>query len=250
MNDAQTYLVDGKHLTADECRALFRDGQLGDRQLRVLQQIEGDTIVDIGCYTGGFVHEAARRFPDKTITGVDYFDDNIRVAHLLYPEMRDRFRLMSAYDLELADASVDCVTMQEVIEHLEGAAQAIKEVNRVLKPGGALIISVPNPFFWRHMAGFFRFELYNRLRQFSGRPKALGTEIFYENIEWNRHVHAWTPQTLLTLLSVNGFAYVDHAYENGMPSRLERWFLSVFPFLGPTQIVKVRKIAVASRALV
>ena len=185
---------------------------LGDRQRRVLQQIEGDTIVDVGCYAGQFVGEAARRFPGKTIIGVDYYDDNISIAQLLYPEMRDRFRLMSAYRLDFADASLDCVTMQEVIEHLEGAALAIKEANRVLKPGGALIVSVPNPFYWRHMAGFFRFELCNRLR----RPKALGTEIFYENVEWNRHVHAWTPQTLLTLLSVNGFAYVDHCYENGM----------------------------------
>jgi ubiquinone/menaquinone biosynthesis C-methylase UbiE len=246
MNDARTYLVDGRRLTADECRALFSATALGDRQRRVLQQIEGDTIVDVGCYTGQFVGEAARRFPAKTIIGVDYFDDNIDIAHLLYPEMRDRFRLMSAYRLDFADASLDCVTLQEVIEHLEGAAQAIKEANRVLKPGGALIVSVPNPFYWRHMAGFLRFELCNRLR----RPKALGTEIFYENVEWNRHVHAWTPQTLLTLLSVNGFVYVDHVYENGMPRRLERWFLSAFPFLGPTQIVKVRKIAAASPVLV
>ena len=43
---------------------------------------------------------------------------------------------MSIYDLDFKDASYDCVTMQEVLEHLEGAAQAVKEINRILKVGG------------------------------------------------------------------------------------------------------------------
>ena len=50
---------------------------LSDRNIKVLERIEGDTIVDVGCYTGLFVREASLRFPDKTVIGVDYFEDNI-----------------------------------------------------------------------------------------------------------------------------------------------------------------------------
>src|SRR5262249_18475789 len=158
------------------------------------------TVVDIGCYVGTFVREASRRFPDKTIIGVDYFEDNIRIAQLLYPDMRDRFRRMSVYRLEIADPSIDCVTLQEALEHLEGAALAIKEVNRVLKHGGALLVSVPSPFYAWRMATFIGSEIGNALRRWRGRPTRLGVEVLSEDVEWDRHVYAWTPQTLLTLL--------------------------------------------------
>jgi ubiquinone/menaquinone biosynthesis C-methylase UbiE len=166
------------------------------------------------------------------------------------PELSERFSRMSAYKLELNDASVDCVTLQEVLEHLEGAAQATKEINRVLKNGGILVLSVPNPFYVSAMLAFFRFELRNGFRRlFGGKPR-LGTEVFYKEVEWNRHIFSWTPQTLLTLLVVNGFEYVAHRYENGMPNLIERGFLKLFPFMGPTQILKVRKIADAPASLI
>jgi ubiquinone/menaquinone biosynthesis C-methylase UbiE len=245
-----TYLVDGKYLSAEQCRVLFAGMPLSDRQIKVLERIEGDTIVDVGCYTGVFVREASLHFPDKTVIGVDYFEDNIRIAHLLYPDMRDRFRRMSVYRLDFADASVDCVTLQEVLEHLEGAAAAIKEVNRILREGGVLVVSVPNPYYLRRLVSFVCCEIANAFRRWRGRPPRLGAEVLSENIEWDRHVHAWTPQTLLTLLTVNGFEYVDHCYESRLPDRFRRWLLAMLPFLGPTQILKVRKVRRASFALV
>src|SRR6516164_1775240 len=147
MSSSETYLVDGEPLSAEQCRALFGAMSLSDRQAKVLDRIEGDTVIDIGCYSGLFVHEASRRFPAKSIIGVDYSDDLIRMARLIYPDVQDRFRQMSIYALDFADESVDCITLQEVLEHLEGAALAIKEINRVLRQGGVLVVSVPNPFY-------------------------------------------------------------------------------------------------------
>ena len=86
-NEPATYLVEGRHLTEAQCRALFAELPLSDRHIKVLDRIEGDTVVDVGCFTGAFVREATRRFPRKTITGVDYFEDNIRIARLLYPQI-------------------------------------------------------------------------------------------------------------------------------------------------------------------
>jgi 2-polyprenyl-3-methyl-5-hydroxy-6-metoxy-1,4-benzoquinol methylase len=245
----ETYLVDGKRLSADQCLVLFGAMPLFDRQIKVLERIEGNTIIDVGCYTGAFVRETSRRFPDKTVIGVDYFKDNIRIAHLLYPEIRERFKQMSIYRLEIADGSVDCVTMQEVLEHLEGAALAVKEVNRILKQGGALVVSVPNPFCVWGMTKFVWRELGNVFRRWRGRSPHLCAEVL-SDIEWDRHVYAWTPQTLLALLASNGFEYVEHCYETAVSDRLRRWFLTALPFFGPTQILKVRKVAQAAPALV
>jgi ubiquinone/menaquinone biosynthesis C-methylase UbiE len=246
MSDSATYLVDDKHLSADQCRALFAGMPLFDRQIKVLELIEGDTIIDVGCYTGMFVCEASRRFPDKTVIGVDYFENNIRIAHLLYPDMRDRFRRMNIYGLEIADATIDCITLQEVLEHLEEPTVAVKELNRVLKQGGVLIVSVPNPFYVWRIATFVCSEISNALRHWLGRRRRLGVEVLSESIECDRHIFSWTPQTLLTLLVTNGFEYVDHCYESRMPDRFRRWFLAALPFLGPTQILKVRKVVQVS----
>jgi ubiquinone/menaquinone biosynthesis C-methylase UbiE len=249
-DSSATYLFDGRHLTAGQCRALFTGMPLSDRQSKVLNRIEGNTIIDVGCFTGAFVREASRRFPDKTVIGIDNFEDNIRIARLLFPEMQDRFQKMSVYRLEIADASADCVTLQEVLEHLEGAALAIKEVNRVLKKGGALIVSVPNPFYLWRIITFVCCEIDNAFRRWRGQPPRLSMEVLCKEIEWDRHVYAWTPTTLLTLLATNGFEYVEHCYENRVPDRLRRWVLAVLPFLGPTQILKVRKVATAPAHLV
>jgi SAM-dependent methyltransferase len=137
-----------------------------------------------------------------------------------------------------------------VLEHLEGAALAVKEANRVLKIGGTLIVSVPNPYYAWRVARFAFQEIANSLRRWRGRSPRLDSEILSAGVEWDRHVHAWTPQTLLTLLAANGFDYVDHCFENGAPGLLRRWFLAVLPFLGPTQILKVRKIGPAPARLV
>jgi ubiquinone/menaquinone biosynthesis C-methylase UbiE len=249
-DSSATYLFDGRHLTAGQCRALFTGMPLSDRQNKVLNRIEGNMIIDVGCFTGAFVREASRRFPDKTVIGIDNFEDNIRIARLLFPEMADRFQKMSVYRLDIADASADCVTLQEVLEHLEGAALAIKEVNRVLKKGGALIVSVPNPFYLWRIVTFLCCEIGNAWRRWRGQPPHLSMEVLCKEIEWDRHIYAWTPTTLLTLLATNGFEYVEHCYENRMPDRLRRWVLAVLPFLGPTQILKVRKVAPAPARLV
>jgi ubiquinone/menaquinone biosynthesis C-methylase UbiE len=250
MSDAASYQVDGHRRSADECRSLLAAQPPPDRQIKVMARIEGAVVVDVGCGTGLFVREASRRFPDRTIIGVDASDDDIRLARLLHPQFAGQFRRMSAYRLEFAEASVDCITLQEVLEHLEGAALAVKEANRVLRPGGVLVLSVPNPFYLWRIVKFVAAEVGNVIRRRRGRPPRLEAEILSADAAWDRHVHSWTPQTLLALLEVNGFAYVDHAYENGAANPLRRWFLVALPFLGPTLILAVRKAAAAPAELV
>jgi 2-polyprenyl-3-methyl-5-hydroxy-6-metoxy-1,4-benzoquinol methylase len=246
----ETYLVDGKNVTAEECRNIFAFHKIGDRQRQVLGLVEGERVLDIGCYAGNFVSEVKNRFPEKSVVGIDYIEDHIKIAKLVFPELASCFRQMSIYRLEFEDSSFDCVTLQEVLEHLEGAAHAVKGINRILKLNGVVIVSVPNPFYMRAMFSFFRFELRNAWRRICGDRTRLGTEIYFQEIEWNRHIFSWTPQTLLTLFTVNGFEYDEHSYENDMPNPIERFVLRLLPFLGPTQILKVRKTSDAPSALV
>lgn len=244
------YVFDGRTLTADEIRKLLADAPLLERQAKVLEHVEGSTILDIGCFTGVFVREASRRYPERTVIGVDRDDDILRICHLLNPALSQHFRRMSAYRLEFADATVDCITVQETLEHLEGAAVAVKEFNRVLRPGGVLIATVPNPYYIARILRFCASEIGNCLRGWRGLTPRLRPEVFDPHVDWDRHVLSFNPQTLLALCCVNGFAYVLHEYENGMPRPVRRALIGLLPFLGPTLILKVRKVANAPPMLV
>ena len=50
---------------------------------------------------------------------------------------------MDAYQLEFQDSTFDVVTSNQFLEHLDEPAKVIKEMIRVLKPGGKLIVTVP-----------------------------------------------------------------------------------------------------------
>lgn len=235
----QRFVIDGRSVDEAECRRLCL-GPLPDRMVRVLDLVEGERLLDVGCYAGGFAKALSERRPTATVMAIDYDAENVRIARVLHPEMAESFERMSVYELAMADGSLDCVTLLEVIEHLEGAASAVKEINRVLRPDGSLIVTTPNPYYWRHLGAFVGSEMLNRLRPDDQRR--LGEEIYEASTEWNRHIFCWTPSTLLTLLSTNGFAYVHHEYSSDASSVWERGLLRALPFLGPVIVLKVRKI--------
>jgi len=204
---AETFFVDGKYLTPEQCKEIFGiPKKLENRQRKCLEMIEGNLIIDIGCYAGGFIAEAQNKFPGKKFIGVDYSYENIKIAKFIYPNLQNHFINMSVYTLGFEDNSVDCITFQEVIEHLEGAAMALKEINRVLKPGGTLIVSTNNAYYWRDKWLFYFAEIKNRLRSILHKPTTLKSVIYFDNVEWNRHIYCWTPSTLMTLLN-ESFAY-------------------------------------------
>lgn len=57
--------------------------------------------------------------------------------------------LCDAQSLPFAEGALDAVTLGEVLEHLPRDVDALKEVRRVLRPGGVVVASVPaNPALW------------------------------------------------------------------------------------------------------
>lgn len=247
MTAESRYRIDGRAVDERECRQLF-SGPLPDRMIRALDLLEGDRILDIGCYGGSFARAVRERRPRTDIVAVDYDLENLRIARALHPEMADAFQHMSVYSLKLTDSSFDCVTFQEVIEHLEGAAVALKEINRVLRVGGSLIVTTPSPYYWRDVRGFVATELRNVVRPHD--RLSLSGANFDPTTEWNRHILCWTPSTLLTLLEGNGFEYQHHEYSHDATGRSERWLLRAFPFLGSVIVMKVRKVTDAPARLV
>jgi SAM-dependent methyltransferase len=81
-------------------------------------------------------------FPGARVVTVDFDPRELAGA----PSDCDRVRC-DAVRLPFADASFDCVTLFDVVEHVPDDAGAAAEAQRVLRPGGVLLVSTPTTRF-------------------------------------------------------------------------------------------------------
>lgn len=106
-------------------------------------------ILDVGCGTG----EMAARLMQRgyEVWGLDIAEAMIRHARERCGS--DRFRVGDIEHLPFPDNAFDAVVCLGVIEYLDMDERALREIWRVLRPGGGVVISTPNavcPFY--HMA--------------------------------------------------------------------------------------------------
>ncbi len=114
------------------------------------EELHGD-LLDIGCATGEFLHAFQQH--GWTVAGIEPDQDAASYARThyglsVYPE---------AQLDHLPDASFDLITMWHVLEHVEAFRQRMETVIRLLKPGGRVVIAVPNPDSYdaRHYGSFW-----------------------------------------------------------------------------------------------
>ena len=100
----------------------------------------GSRILDAGCGLSIWVTPELRR--KHKIIGVDVQPDSIKACQEIY--QGEDYRLADLYALEFPASSFDAVVMREVIEHFKAPERAVKEVFRVLKPGGRYVLTTPN----------------------------------------------------------------------------------------------------------
>lgn len=110
------------------------------------------TMLDLGCGEGRHIFGVMEKFPDLKCIGLDPHIESLDKASegLKFLESisntKTNFLSGSAYSLPFSDNSFDLVVCSEVLEHLHDYKDAIKEINRVLKPGGQFLASVPAEF--------------------------------------------------------------------------------------------------------
>jgi len=115
-----------------------RDGRVltFERHLRPLEKIKAPPgkLVDVGAYTGVFVEIAAQH-------GWDAY--GVEPSQWAVAQARERGLHMIEGTLaspELTDASFDVVTMWDVIEHVADPLGELVQADRLLKPGGLLVV--------------------------------------------------------------------------------------------------------------
>jgi ubiquinone/menaquinone biosynthesis C-methylase UbiE len=107
-----------------------------ERMEWMVKNSKGD-VLDCGCNDGTFI-ERVRLAGHRTV-GIDFLPLNIQRAKETWPE--GTFMVMDVEDLKFTDESFDTVCLTETIEHLVDPRKGLKEIHRVLRKGGRLLLT-------------------------------------------------------------------------------------------------------------
>lgn len=181
-----------------------------------IRPLEGTSVLDVGCGNGAYTERLAEGF--DRVAGVEVEEARLqefrdRVAARPDAERFD-LRLESAEALSDPDGAHDAVVAIETLEHIVDHAAAVAEVFRVLRPGGAFHITVPNRG--------FPFETHSFMVR--GRERR---SKWYPFVPWVKPLHRrlstarnYRPRDLRELLVGTGFREVGTTF---MMPPLERW---------------------------
>jgi len=202
---------------AADYQAIDRRGRLRYRRaIEVGQVTAGQAVLDIACKRGSLLQLLQEDQVNVAYTGLDLAPESIAHNQAQWPaaDHPDVSWLVAdaTTPVDLPDASFDRVIALEVMEHVSEPLALLANAHRLLKPGGALILSVPNPYYYA--------EILSEIRL---RPDSEG------------HIYAWADNNLVRLLGFAGFTVAErrgtylevptalrHPYQRGRVAILER----------------------------
>lgn len=113
-------------------------------ELRILRNMSSIHAIgqslEIGCGNGNGTRLIKKYFSPNNITAIDLDDKMIAIAKSRNKDTSIVFRVMDASKLEFPDNQFDAIFDFGIIHHIPNWKECIRELRRVLKPGGKIII--------------------------------------------------------------------------------------------------------------
>jgi ubiquinone/menaquinone biosynthesis C-methylase UbiE len=108
----------------------------------IFKDLSGGKILDVGTGVGNFIPVFQECFKDYTeIVGIDTRDAILEKARGSFNRNNISFVNMDASNMGFQDNSFDTVCLSNTLHHLPNMNEVLKEMKRVLKPGGYFIIN-------------------------------------------------------------------------------------------------------------
>lgn len=132
-------------------KVIFRP--LAEATLAAIEISENDVVLDVACGTGIVARVIRERIsPKAAITGIDLNEGMIETARAITIDAPDAFRwhVGDVTGMPFADGSFTMAVCQQGLQFFPDEEAALKEIRRVLEPGGRIILTVwagPSRFF-------------------------------------------------------------------------------------------------------
>jgi len=173
--------------------------RLVKRHLNLAQDLTGRRILEIGCGRGGFAcWLAGSPGPPERIVAADFSRTALEMgrgfAERLGLNAIIRWQIADIQNLPFADDCFQTVISCDTIEHVVNSARAVRELGRVLRPGGRLFLTTPN---YLNCLGLYRAYLYLRGREFSECGQPINQFMF------RRKTCRWVRQAGLRILATD-----------------------------------------------
>ncbi|HET6846973.1 MAG TPA: methyltransferase domain-containing protein [Anaerolineales bacterium] len=234
----ETYAWDRQNTPAVSYR--FRTRAL--TVVRAIQRHAQETgslhLLDLGAADGGTLLEMGRLLgPGTRLTGVEYSPVLVGLAQGLGSAVQVVRGDIASLPAAIKEQRYDVVTVMAVLEHLEQPLRAIQEAAAVLKPGGLLVATTPQPF-WDLLATRLRLledhhETHIGGAQMVADVRQAGLEV----LEYSRFM--WAPVGFLPYLGIRIQAKLAQAIDQAVQK------VHVFNWLFVNQMVVARKPASA-----
>src|SRR5271154_2812753 len=115
-------------------------------KLRRMGAFSGERMLDIGCGSGVFTQALGSAF--REVHGIDLQDFYLnQFREAVKEDKRFVVSNMSAADMTFPDDFFDSIVTIETLEHIPDLPATSRGIVRVLRPGGELLITVPNRWF-------------------------------------------------------------------------------------------------------
>ncbi|MBU0546816.1 MAG: methyltransferase domain-containing protein [Patescibacteria group bacterium] len=166
---------------------------------------KGDVVLDLGCGNGRWLESFKKR--EVEYFGLDNSEELIKIAQTKYPDTN--FIKANALNLPFSDDYFDKVYSIAVFHQIpseEFRLRFLKEVKRVLKPGGLLILTV-----WKFHQKKTIFSLlkYTILKLLQKSELDLGDVLYDWGDQTKRYYHIFSQKELVNLLEKSEFEVQD-----------------------------------------
>jgi ubiquinone/menaquinone biosynthesis C-methylase UbiE len=123
----------------DEKWAFYVDATTRQTMARLSLQA-ADRVLDVGCGTGELLARLAAKYPDARLAGLDPVPGMLEVAKGKLSG-KVELRVGWANELPWPDASFDIVVSCNMFHYITHPVEAVREMERVLRPGGRIVIT-------------------------------------------------------------------------------------------------------------
>jgi SAM-dependent methyltransferase len=158
-------------------------------------------VLDVGCGDG---HFASVTYTEPIDVGMDPWERDLAECAMFRPSVYQELVLASATEMPFADESFQTVISNSVLEHIPDVEMTVREIARVLKPGGEFAMTTPSEYYPEFLLG-------------ASLPRKVGAGTlgrlygnFFNKI--SSHAHVDSPQVWTRRFERHGLEVVEHTY--------------------------------------